>query len=70
MCILTDLRSEDVESILSPIVKAERETERYYDNDSLVQALRDAFPYKVIEHFVIICIAYFIAIQLKLHLFD
>jgi hypothetical protein len=49
--ILTDLRSEDVESILSPIVKTERETEQYYDNDSLVRALRDAFPYKVIEQY-------------------
>lgn len=51
--ILTTLKSEDVVEVISPIVMAERdgESDNYYDNDTLVAALKHRFPRYTIEHY-------------------
>jgi len=51
--ILTTLKVEDVVEVINPIVMAERdgESDDYYDNDSLVSALKNRFPHHTIEHY-------------------
>lgn len=51
--ILTTLKVEDVVEVINPIVMAERdgESDDYYDNDTLVAALKHRFPKHTIEHY-------------------
>jgi hypothetical protein len=37
--LVTDLTDEQIESVIVPIVEAERNQEDYYDNESLIGAL-------------------------------
>lgn len=53
--LLTDLTDEQIIKVIEPIVLAERESpdndETYYDNDILVAALNDAYPYTISDHY-------------------
>jgi len=47
--LVTTLDDDQIAEVIQPIVNAEREIERdgeeeYYDNDMLLQALKDRFP--------------------------
>jgi hypothetical protein len=41
---VTTLDDQDIVEVITPLVNAERDGEEYYDNDSLLQALKDRFP--------------------------
>lgn len=53
--LLTDLTDEQIIKVIEPLVLAERENpdneENYYDNDVLVAALNDAYPYTISDHY-------------------
>jgi hypothetical protein len=42
--LVTTLDDQDIVEVINPLVNAERDGEEYYDNDSLLQALKDRFP--------------------------
>lgn len=42
--ILTDLNESQIKKVIEPIVNREREHDEYYDNDSLIDALVNAYP--------------------------
>jgi hypothetical protein len=42
--ILTDLNESQIKKVIEPIVNREREHGEYYDNDSLIDALVNAYP--------------------------
>jgi hypothetical protein len=42
--LVTTLDDQDIVEVITPLVNAERDGEEYYDNDSLLQALKDRFP--------------------------
>lgn len=42
--ILTDLNDSQIKKVIEPIVNREREDGEYYDNDSLIDALVNAYP--------------------------
>jgi hypothetical protein len=42
--ILTDLNVSQIKKVIEPIVNREREHDEYYDNDSLIDALVNAYP--------------------------
>jgi hypothetical protein len=42
--LVTTLDDQDIVEVINPIVNAERDGEEYYDNDTLLQALKDRFP--------------------------
>lgn len=49
--LMTTLTAQDVQSVIKPIVMDERDGDEDYDNDSLVRALRKAFPNHEIHHY-------------------
>lgn len=53
--LLTDLTDEQIIKVIEPLVLAERENpdneENYYDNDVLVAALNEAYPYTISDHY-------------------
>ena len=54
--LLTTLNDDQIAEVIQPIVNAEREIERdgeeeYYDNDMILQALKDRFPNDKIDMF-------------------
>jgi hypothetical protein len=42
--LLTTLDDDQIAEVIQPIVNAERDGEKYYDNDVILQALKDRFP--------------------------
>jgi hypothetical protein len=42
--LVTTLDDDQIIAVIQPIVKMEREGEEYYDNQSLVDALRKEYP--------------------------
>ena len=42
--LVTTLDDQDIVEVINPLVNAERDGEEYYDNDTLLQALKDRFP--------------------------
>jgi hypothetical protein len=55
--LYTDLTDAEIIKVIEPFVLAERKDpdneENYYDNDMLVIALNDEYPYKLSEHYSI-----------------
>ena len=53
--LLTDLTDEQIIKVIEPFVLAERENpdneENYYDNDVLVTALNEVYPYTISDHY-------------------
>lgn len=53
--LITDLFDHQIESVIEPIVLAERESDTdsniEYDNDTLVSALQKAYPKNIIIHY-------------------
>ena len=46
--LITDLTDEQIQEVITPIVLKERNDETYYDNDTLCEALREAYPTSVV----------------------
>lgn len=42
--LLTTLTDKNISDVVTPIVNAEREGGKYYDNDELVSALQSKYP--------------------------
>lgn len=42
--LVTTLDDDQIQRVIQPIVRAERDGEEYYDNQSLVDALRKEYP--------------------------
>ena len=42
--LVTTLDDDQIVEVINPIVNAVRDGEEYYDNDTLLQALKDRFP--------------------------
>jgi len=49
--LMTTLSREQVVSVIEPIVHFERDGDDDYDNDSLVRAVKRAFPKHKVEHY-------------------
>jgi len=47
--LLTDLSDEQIKSIIGPIVEMEREQDIEYDNEVLVDVLKNVYPDNFIE---------------------
>ena len=47
--LVTTLDDDQIAEVIQPIVNAERDGEEYYDNDTLVKALKDRFPLEYID---------------------
>lgn len=46
--LLTTLSDEQIEKAICPIIEKEREdSENWYDNDMLIQAIEDAYPNEI-----------------------
>jgi hypothetical protein len=50
--LLTSLTPEQITRVIQPIVDNERENDVAYDNDALVNALREAYPNDTITHYI------------------
>ena len=49
MLLITNLTDEQIESVVTPIVERERESEEFgYDNSDLAEALRNQFPTAIV----------------------
>lgn len=46
--LITDLTDEQIEEVITPIVLKERNDDKAYDNDTLCEALREAYPTNVV----------------------
>lgn len=46
--LITDLTDEQIQEVITPIVLKERNDEKVYDNDTLCEALREAYPTSVV----------------------
>lgn len=55
--LITDLTDQQIEDIVTPIVEKERNEEQYeeyfYDNEGLVWALKDHYPYNLVDFYTI-----------------
>jgi hypothetical protein len=47
--LVTTLDDDQIAEVIQPIVNAERDGEEYYDNDVILQALKDRFPLEYID---------------------
>lgn len=47
--LLTDLEDDEIVEVVTPIVLAERDGGRDYDNEFLLDALKKRFPYKKMQ---------------------
>ncbi len=50
--LLTSLTEKEIVKVIKPIVQAERDNdieENFYDNDTLTQALKEAYPKATVE---------------------
>lgn len=50
--LLTSLAPEQITRVIQPIVDNERENDVAYDNDTLVDALKKAYPNDTITHYI------------------
>jgi hypothetical protein len=52
MLLITNLTDEQIESVVTPIVERERESEEFgYDNSDLAEALRNQFPTAIVLNY-------------------
>jgi hypothetical protein len=52
MLLITNLTDEQIESVVTPIVERERESEEFgYDNSDLADALRNQFPTAIVLNY-------------------
>ena len=51
--LITDLNDEEIQDIMNPIVQAERDSEEYYDNETLYFALKENYPRNLIMQYTI-----------------
>lgn len=51
--LITDLNDEEIQDIITPIVKAERDSEEFYDNETLYLALKENYPRNLIMQYTI-----------------
>lgn len=52
MLLITNLTDEQIESVVTPIVERERESEEFgYDNSDLADALRNQFPNAIVLNY-------------------
>lgn len=49
--IMTTLTEDKVMESIQPIIDAEREGGEEYDNDMLIQKLKQDFPHDIVEHY-------------------
>ena len=47
--LVTTLDDDQIVEVITPLVNAERDGYEQYDNDSLLQALKDRFPLEYID---------------------
>ena len=47
--LLTTLNDNQIIEVIKPIVQAERDNDDFYDNDTLLNALKDTYPNRHIE---------------------
>ena len=47
--LVTTLDDDQIVEVIQPLVNAERDGYEEYDNDSLLQALRDRFPMEYVD---------------------
>jgi uncharacterized protein YqeY len=47
--LVTTLDDDQIVEVISPLVNAERDGYEEYDNDSLLQALKDRFPLEYVD---------------------
>jgi len=47
--LVTTLDDQDIVEVITPLVNAERDGYEEYDNDSLLQALKDRFPLEYVD---------------------
>jgi hypothetical protein len=50
--IVTDAPYEEIEKVLAPMVKEERENDVWYEHSDYLKALNDALPYNRFLHFI------------------
>ena len=51
--LISDLNDEEIQDIITPIVQAERDSEEYYDNETLYFALKENYPHNLIMQYTI-----------------
>jgi len=51
--LVTDLTDEQIQKVITPIVLKERNSNEEYHNDTLCEALREAYPTSVVIDFTI-----------------
>jgi hypothetical protein len=51
--LITELTDEEIQDIITPIVQAERNSEEYYDNETLYFALKKNYPRNLIMQYTI-----------------
>ena len=51
--LITELTDEEIQYIITPIVQAERNSEEYYDNETLYFALKENYPRNLIMQYTI-----------------
>jgi hypothetical protein len=51
--LITELTDEEIQDIITPIVQAERDSEEYYDNETLYFALKENYPRNLIMQYTI-----------------
>jgi hypothetical protein len=47
--LLTSLTEKEIVKVIKPIVQAERDNGNFYDNDTLTEALKEAYPKATVE---------------------
>ena len=47
--LLTTLNDDQIIEVVKPIIQAERDNDDFYDNDTLLNALKDTYPNRHIE---------------------
>ena len=51
--LITDLNDEEIQDIITPIVQAEKDSEEFYDNETLYLALKENYPRNLIMQYTI-----------------
>jgi hypothetical protein len=51
--LVTDLTDEQIKEVITPIVLKERNSNEEYHNDTLCEALREAYPTSVVIEFTV-----------------
>lgn len=50
--LLTTLNDDQIIEVVKPIVQAERDGDEYYDNETLVEVLKDIYPNEHVEMYI------------------